>query len=488
MDGMRLFLLSYRSGVCLLLFRDETSRINAHFFSLTFFLCTLPVPREIPVRSPHCLIIFTRYPEPGQAKTRLIPALGPTGAAEQHRQMVEHCLREARQLRSLRLQMGQPLDLEIHYTGGTLAAMQAWLGPDLTYCLQGTGSLGDRLSDACETAVTAGVQSLLIMGTDCPGINAPGLATALHHLQHHDLVVGPALDGGYYLLGLRSWIPELFQDIPWSTDTVFADTCAIAERLQLRTQILPTLSDVDHPEDLIHWHQATAKISVVIPALNEAHVIASTLTRLKTAQYTEIILVDGGSHDQTVTVAQAAIPELPLQVLTRAPGRAHQLNQGAAAATGKILLFLHADTQLPDRFDLLLRAALAQQPLLAGAFTLKIDAPQRGLRLIERLVNWRSRFLHMPYGDQALFMATAVFQAVGGFPLQPIMEDYELLRRLNRRQYSILMLSAAVLTSGRRWQRLGLVKTTVLNQLIILAYHLGVSPTRLARWYRQQKP
>ena len=402
--------------------------------------------------------------------------------------MVEHCLREARQLRNLWLQRGQPIDIEIHYTGGTQAAMQAWLGPDLTYCLQGAGSLGDRLSYACEMAFTAGAQSLLIMGTDCPGINAPGLATALHHLQHHDLVLGPALDGGYYLIGSRAFTPELFQDIPWSTDTVFADTCAIAARLQLSTHILPALSDVDHPEDLIHWHQATAKISVIIPTLNEAHVIVSTLVRLKTAQYTEIILVDGGSQDQTGNVAEAAIPELPLQLLTSAPSRAHQLNHGAAAATGQILLFLHADTQLPDRFDLLLRAALAQQPLLAGAFTLKIDAPQRGLRLIEKLVDWRSRFLRMPYGDQALFMTTPVFQAVGGFPLQPIMEDYELLRRLNQCQYSILILPAAVLTSGRRWQRLGLVKTTVLNQLIILGYHLGVSPTRLAQWYRQQTP
>jgi uncharacterized protein len=434
------------------------------------------------VRSPDRLIIFTRYPELGKAKTRLIPALGLEGATHCHRQMVEHCLREVRQV-----QASHDLDVEIQFVGGTMLQMQAWLGPDLTYRVQGSGDLGDRLSHACQTAFNEGGQSVLLIGTDCPGLNAPGLVAALHQLQHHDVVLGPALDGGYYLMGLQKFVPELFQGIAWSTDRVLAETVAIAQRLHLTTQCLPQLSDVDYPADLIHWQHATAKISVVIPTLNEAPAIAATLTQLKSAQYTEIILVDGGSHDETQAIAQSFAPDLAIQVLTSPPGRAQQMNYGAQAATGEILLFLHGDTQLPDRFDLLVRQAFATTPRLAGAFTLKIDANLPGLRLLEWLVNWRSRCLHLPYGDQALFITARIFQELGGFPDQPIMEDYEFLRRLQRQRQPITILPAAVITSGRRWQRFGLIKTTVINQLIILAYHLGVPPARLAQWYRQQK-
>lgn len=223
----------------------------------------------------------------------------------------------------------------------------------------------------------------------------------------------------------------------------------------------------------------TETISVIIPVLNEASTIGSVLERLTGTNNVDVIVVDGGSRDETVTVARSR----NVQVISTPPGRACQMNAGAARATGDILLFLHADTRLPANFDCLVRQALQEPQTIAGAFELRIDSQQLGLRLIERLVNWRSRFFSMPYGDQAIFLKATIFHRIGGFPNLPIMEDFEFIRRL-KHQGRIAIVPAFVLTSGRRWERLGIIKTTLINQLIILGYFLGVSPDKLARWYR----
>ena len=232
-----------------------------------------------------------------------------------------------------------------------------------------------------------------------------------------------------------------------------------------------------------------AKISIIIPVLNEANTIKTALAIVQAASNVEVIVVDGGSEDKTVAIAKS----LNVKVLFSRPGRAHQMNTGAAAATGDILLFLHADTRLPDGFDTMIRNALTiqnpkskiQNPI-AGAFELGIDGKMRSLRLVETMVNWRSHYLQLPYGDQALFLKTAVFHELGGFPELPIMEDFEFVRRL-RRLGKIEILPAAVLTSGRRWKKLGVVKTTLINQLIVLGYFMGVSPDKLAYWYRRPR-
>lgn len=225
----------------------------------------------------------------------------------------------------------------------------------------------------------------------------------------------------------------------------------------------------------------TETISVIIPVLNEANTIGSILERLVDTDNVEVIVVDGGSQDETVTVVRSR----NVQVISTPPGRACQMNAGAARATGDILLFLHADTRLPANFDRLIRQALQEPQTIAGAFELRIDAQQFSLRLIERLVNWRSRFFSMPYGDQAIFLKATVFHTIGGFPNLPIMEDFEFIRRLQP-QGRITIVPASVLTSGRRWERLGIIKTTLINQLIIIGYFGGLSPDKLAQWYREK--
>ncbi len=198
--------------------------------------------------SKDCLIIFTRYPQPGKVKTRLIPALGAAGAAALHQRMVEHTLAQARALRQTRA-----LSIEVWFTSSsTLAQMQEWLGTDVDYCVQPEGNLGDRMASAFKSVFSKGYTSALIVGTDCPDLNAALLAQGFSALAQNELVLGPAIDGGYYLMGLQRLIPELFVDIAWSTAEVLAQTLAIAQQLKLTPLLLPYLTDIDVPQDLEH--------------------------------------------------------------------------------------------------------------------------------------------------------------------------------------------------------------------------------------------
>ncbi|ARV62980.1 glycosyltransferase [Nostocales cyanobacterium HT-58-2] len=223
----------------------------------------------------------------------------------------------------------------------------------------------------------------------------------------------------------------------------------------------------------------TDKISIIIPVLNEVRNIQQAIASTQPSTNVEVIVVDGGSNDGTLELVES----LGVKVISAPRGRAYQMNSGALAASSDILLFLHADTRLPAHFDVMVRTALQQNKVVAGAFALQIDAPLLSLRLVEWGVNWRSRFLQMPYGDQAIFLTKEIFYKIGKFPELPMMEDFELMRRL-RRTGRIAIIPVPVLTSARRWLKNGVFKTTLTNQIIILAYLLGVSPKQILRWLR----
>lgn len=196
------------------------------------------------------LIIFTRYPEPGKTKTRLIPALGAVGAANLQRQMTEHTIFQVK-----KLQQATALSVEVRFVGGNSQLMQDWLGLGLVYQSQGGGDLGQRMVRSLLDAFQSDAEQVMIIGSDCPGLSSQILATAFEQLQVFDLVLGPAIDGGYYLIGLRQPIEELFLNIPWGTGQVCQKTVDIAQKLNLSLVYLPPLADVDRPEDLPIWHQ-----------------------------------------------------------------------------------------------------------------------------------------------------------------------------------------------------------------------------------------
>jgi rSAM/selenodomain-associated transferase 2 len=222
-------------------------------------------------------------------------------------------------------------------------------------------------------------------------------------------------------------------------------------------------------------------ISIIIPALNESATICRTLAQLKGVADLEVIVVDGSSRDNTVKLAGS----YGAKVIQTHPCKAIQMNAGAAVARGDILVFLHADTLMPKSFKYQILSTLNQTDVAAGAFRLAIDSNHAGIQFVEGMAYLRSRYLRMPYGDQALFMKKALFEQIGGFPEIPIMEDFILVRRLKRRG-KIVIVSESVKTSPRRWHHFGIFRTWLINQLIIMGYYLGISPERLSRWYRRQ--
>jgi rSAM/selenodomain-associated transferase 1 len=191
------------------------------------------------------LIILLRYPEPGRAKTRLIAAIGAVAAADLQHEMSVRTLATARQFAQ-----GANHGIEVRFTGGTLGQMSTLYGADLQYREQGEGDLGHRLSLAIAEGLRSGARTVVVIGTDCPALTVDHLYAANEALGESDLVLGPALDGGYYLIGLSQPHSELFEGIDWSTERVLSQTMQAAHRLGLSVRLLAPLADVDRPEDL----------------------------------------------------------------------------------------------------------------------------------------------------------------------------------------------------------------------------------------------
>lgn len=198
---------------------------------------------------PYKLVVFTRYPVAGAAKTRMIPAIGAEAAANLHYELAAHTLRTARAVVA-----DGDIAVEVHFAGGNTDAMRTAFGTDLAYVPQAEGDLGQRMAATFEAGISVGVRGLVIIGTDCPALTPEHLREAFAALAANDVVFGPAADGGYYLVGLRRSSPELFEGIGWGGETVLAASLQRAGRLGLSYRLLDELRDVDRPEDLEHWH------------------------------------------------------------------------------------------------------------------------------------------------------------------------------------------------------------------------------------------
>lgn len=435
------------------------------------------------------LLIFARVPKPGHNKTRLIPAIGPEKATEVYRFLAVKTLALADRLK----QTLEGLKISVVFTGGSFDEARAAFGERFEYAEQCGDNLGDRLKFAVSRAFDAGAERVVVIGTDCPELNSVEIEAAFSELKHHDVILGPAIDGGYYLIGMARFQPRLFEEVEWSTSRVFEQTIARAQESSLKVQLLRCLSDVDHPEDLIPLRHdqgfgslplntVAGRLSIIIPTLNEADNLQQTLNAIgRPNDRLEIIVVDGGSSDATVSIGQ----DHGCQTFVAKRGRARQLNAGAAAASGDQLMFLHADTRMPVGYGNEIARVLASGAM-CGAFPLKIEGAGLGLRFVEVGVALRCKYFKLPYGDQAIFLRAANFFELGGFKPLGIMEDYEFIVR-SRRLGQIKLASIPVRTSIRRWKSQGVLKTTVLNQICVLAYKLGFSDPVIARLYHGRK-
>jgi rSAM/selenodomain-associated transferase 2 len=225
---------------------------------------------------------------------------------------------------------------------------------------------------------------------------------------------------------------------------------------------------------------ATARLTIIMPVLNESELVGDLLASLTTFRRrgVEVIVVDGGSADGTPEIAVAGAD----QVIAAPCGRARQMNAGALAAHAPVLLFLHTDSRLPEDADALILGGLAASGLEWGRFDVRIQGNSRWLPVIAWLMNLRSRVTGIATGDQAMFVTRQAFDALGGFPDQALMEDVELSSRLLRRGPP-LRLIPPVITSGRRWDTRGVMRTIILMWWVRLLYFFGAAPQWLMRLY-----
>jgi rSAM/selenodomain-associated transferase 2 len=226
-------------------------------------------------------------------------------------------------------------------------------------------------------------------------------------------------------------------------------------------------------------------LTIIIPTYNEQSTIAATISaalRHASPMRPEILVADGCSTDGTAAAARRAGASA---VLTVVGGRAKQLNAAARTAAADTLFFLHADSLPPAGYPRLIADVLLAPMTVAGAFRLSIASPRKSIRFVECVVNARSRLLQLPYGDQGLFLSRDTFDAVGGYPDMLFMDDYAMSRRLAASGRGRLRISSSsVITSARRWETLGVVRTSIINQLVVLGYQIGVPVPTLQDWYR----
>lgn len=444
----------------------------------------------IPLR----ICVFAKPPRPGQTKTRLIPSVGADGAANLAHAFFKDIWA------SLRTLADATLILVVTENDPAFDELEAdiWL--------QGDGDLGDRMERALRRALEE-ADAAVVVGSDLPGLPLKIFDQAREALRSGATVLGPSEDGGFYLIGLTRCPDGLLAGLSWSRSDTCERTVARLRARGMRVQMIERWFDVDVPADLAHLEQLIARgeisvpatsaalrkirsqrakrISVVIPVLNEEARLGRALEELgRIDGIGEMIVVDGGSIDRTVAIARSFAG---VKVIEASRGRARQMNAGAEAAGGEVLLFLHADVSLPPDAAALIDRALDQQGAVAGAFKTWTVSDTRGsgLGFLLHLADLRSRYTSLPYGDQAIFVNARVFRDLGGYPDQPLMEDLEFSRRLKRRG-KIIRVPANVIVSGRRFMERPIYYPVLMN-LFALLYRLGVPAASLARFYRDSR-
>ncbi|MEE9504812.1 MAG: TIGR04283 family arsenosugar biosynthesis glycosyltransferase [Thermodesulfobacteriota bacterium] len=223
--------------------------------------------------------------------------------------------------------------------------------------------------------------------------------------------------------------------------------------------------------------------SIIIPVLRESDKVNALIEHLynqQTDEDYEIIIVEGSQTRETMSVVQ----HREVVVLLSEPGRGRQMNAGAAVARGEILIFLHADTQIPVNALNRIGHLLKQKHYVGGAFDLAISSHKLVFKIIAKVASLRSRFTRIPYGDQIIFLRKDYFNKIGGYKEIPLMEDVELMQRIKRQGDKISILTDKVVTSPRRWEKEGIIFCTLRNWIILTLYMIGISPSKLAKYYK----
>jgi rSAM/selenodomain-associated transferase 2/rSAM/selenodomain-associated transferase 1 len=435
-----------------------------------------------PTRRPVALA-FVRAPVLGRVKQRLAADVGAREALRIYRRLAEDvhatlCAAAAAGVCDVVLCAAED------DPGEGTRAVAAWLPGAREVWAQGPGDLGARMERMTTRALAAGAPRVALVGTDVVGLTVPAIAAAFEALATADVALAPTPDGGYALLACARAEPALFRDMPWSTPRVAALTRERAAAAGLSVALLEGLRDVDTAADLAG---SFPTLSVLMPVLDEMPALEVRLERLLAqarplGDAVEVLVVDGGSRDGSAHVAA----RLGARVLHASAGRGTQLRAAARQARGRWLWTLHADADVaPGTLARVLDHARRGTHPWAFLST-RIGLPGPFYRLLETLTEIRARWLGLPYGDQAVLVERGLFDAAGGYPDVPLMEDVLLAQRLRRRHRPALIRGPAIAVDGRRWARLGAVRTSVQNLRALLSFLCGrAEPAALARTYQR---
>lgn len=433
--------------------------------------------------------VFAKPPQAGRTKTRLIPLLGAEGAARYAEAFLADSWRT--------LQSEDWLSAVVSTTEADPRRFA--LSPPPVLWDQGDGDLGARMERTLQRGLRSHDMAFAV-GADAPDLSPTQLRSARAALDTHDAVVIPADDGGFVLIGLRRCPDDLFADLPWSQSHTCAATVARLRQTGLSVEVLPGWFDVDEPAELraletrlqreparapntaklLRESPLPARISVVLPVFNEATRIGAQLDRLRAETgVDELVVVDGGSTDDTVEIVR----QRGVRLIHSEQGRAKQMNAGAAATSGEILWFVHADVGLPEGAPRQIRHTLKQPGVVAGVFkTWTVnDGSPRPWAVLLHVGDLRSRVTRHPYGDQAMFIQRSRFTQIGGFPELALMEDVAIAERLLL-QGRIHTVDARVIVSGRRFVKRP-VRTMLAWNTLPWLYRRGVPTWLLERIY-----
>lgn len=436
------------------------------------------------------VIVFTRVPVPGETKTRLMPDLTGEECARIHSMF----LLDLRDLLS-------KVNADVFYAITPFekaSCFRELMGDDIQIFIQSGDDLGEKMINAFRYAFQRGYESVVLFGSDSPEIEAGDIERAFDLLEEKDIAIGRSFDGGYYLIGMTGLHKDIFSIEKYGTDTVFEATLARITGLGLSYGETTPHHDIDDIHDLRAFFDRergknrldkshtgrylarTQKISIIVPIYNEEKTIDLLQDNVKPLlNSAEIIFVDGGSTDNTLSLIG---PEFTL--ISSDKGRANQMNEGAKKSSGDVLLFLHADSRLPQNPLEEIREVMTRHK--AGAFGIEFDSNSPLMKICQFLSNLRLSRGNIAFGDQGIFIDRKLFFDLGMFPKIPLMEDYQLSLSLGERGIKIGMCKNRIRTSARRYPKNPLGKLLLMGKMYRLRkkYRAGVPIEEIAAEYK----
>lgn len=436
------------------------------------------------------IILFTRAPVPGRTKTRLMPYLSGTQCARLHECFLRDIKRQCEKTEA---------DLFVcHTPENGKERLYPIFGEGAAYFLQEGETLGERMYNALLEVLGKGYGACLLIGSDVPEVRAGHIDRAFRVLERRDVVFGPTMDGGYYLVGMKKPCKEAFEGQSYGHGNVLQNTVRSLREKKLTVGYTAALSDMDVREDLNGYRQRmrdvpamrrtetgkylmrTSRVSVIVPVYNEEKTIGRLQAQLRSyIPRCEVIFVDGGSTDRTRGLIDPAF-----RVISGEKGRAKQMNLGAMASHGDILFFLHSDSELPARFPAEIRRVMKDRE--AGCFGVAFHSGNFFMFTCRVISNLRARGRKVMFGDQGIFIDRELFFEIGMFPEIPIMEDYQLSLTLRERKVKPGMARRRIYTSDRRFPEGTIPKLQVMWQMNRLRkmYRDGVSVEEIAARYK----